>query len=46
MEWQEWQTGLDIRNHQSTTSKLSKDESNDKPVIGHYQQPFHFSIEV
>ena len=43
MEWQEWQTGFDVRNNQSVTSK---DESNDNPVIGHHQQPLWFSIEV
>ena len=39
----EWQTGPDVRNNQSTTSK---DESNDKPVIGHHQQPLLYNIKV
>ena len=39
----EWQTGPDVGNNHSTTSR---DESNDKTVIGHHQQPFQFSIEV
>ena len=38
----EWQTGLNIGKNQSATFKV---ESNDKTVIGHYQQPL-FSIKV
>ena len=39
----EWQTGPDVGNNQSA---ISKDESNDNPVIRHHQQPLWFNIEV
>ena len=39
----EWQTGLNTEKKQSAIFKV---ESNDKPVIGHHQEPLLFSIEV
>ena len=38
-----WHTGPDIKKNQSATFKA---ESNDKPVIGHHQEPLLFSTEV
>ena len=36
----EWQTGPDVGNNQSTTSK---NESNNKPVAGHYQESLQYN---